>query len=386
MNEFMQGYNPERENIPEKKWNLKDFKGFIHFHSWQGSSCGREKIKDIQKAIDKKTGLEYIGFAEHVGWPGEEYWSEKILKEFEDIDNIQKENPNIKILKGVEVNVMKDGTIDGTDLIDKADIVVASHHYRNIEPESESTAEVTVDRWIKVMDNYPQVNVLGHPLRDLPEKEWSKVDWDSLCQKAKEKNVIIEIGISDSAVDHLPQNFFDALVKNDNLVVFAPDFHHLTTGESGFQKKDNWLGHRIKDLSKEQKELLNRYNKLKGNIAGKTFRDGSKLKGRKIDESPLSAEEEKEIITKLQKERNELAEIENSDDLREIYDILLLSEKTRLPNGVIKEKYPLSVATLMRFGRRMNRARKAGIKSDNLINLWNKEKITQWTEDRFNRK
>lgn len=384
--------NKDKENNGEQ-WKLKDFKGFIHFHSWEGSSCGREKISDIVQAIKTKTGLNYIGFAEHVGWPGEEYWSEKIEQEFESINKIQIENPEIKIFKGVEVNILKSGTIDGIDLIDRADIVVASHHYLNIEPQSESTADATKDRWINVMENYPQVNVLGHPLRDLPESEWDKIDWNAICEKANQKNVIIEIGISDFAVDHLPENFLHALSKNNNKVVFAPDFHHLVNPDinlnnAHYLKKDNWFGHRVKDLTEEQKEILKRYYELKGKIAGKNFNEENPeigkyvLKGRKVDEKPLNREETNILLEELNKEKAELRVLESSEALKDIYDILLASEKIELPNGKTKEKYPLSVATLIRFGRRMDRVRRAGIKAENLVNLWDKQKLINWLDNR----
>lgn len=377
--------NPEKKEIV---WRSKDFKGFIHFHSWEGSSCGREKISDIVRAIKSKTGLEYIGFNEHIGWPGEEYWTDKITTEFDNIDKIQQENPGLLILKGIEANILKDGSIDAEQvLLDRSDIVVASHHYKNIEPQSESTAEVTRDRWIKAMDNYPEVNVLGHPLRDLPESEWSKVDWDAICQKAKEKNVAIEVGISDSAIDKLPADFLETLARNNNLVVIAPDAHHLVNPDTNLskphlKKKDNWLGHRVKDLTAEQRAVLSKYYELKGRISGKTFNSGDTLKGRKPDEPILSEEQQKELVVQLNLEREELSKIESSDALKEVYDILLASEKVTLPNGQQKEKFPLSVATLMRFGRRMDRVRRAGIKAENLLNLWDKDKLQSWVKER----
>jgi histidinol phosphatase-like PHP family hydrolase len=392
----------ESNEIKEKKetWRLKDFNGFIHFHSWEGSSCGREMIENIAKALKNKTGLKFISFNEHVGWPGEEYWSEKIKAEFANIDEIQKQYPDLKIFKGIEVNVMKDGTIDGRDLLEESDIVVASHHYKNIEKQEDSTAEATKERWLKVMDNFPEVGVLGHPLRDLPESEWPKMDWDTICQKANEKNVIIEVGISDSAVDHLPEDFLEALVRNNNKVVFAPDFHHLANPDMDinkphFLKRDNWLGHRIEDLSEAQRAILKRYYELKGNISGKSFKEKNEevgdyvLKGRKPEflkheEVPLTEAEYADVLAQLKSEKEELQRIENSNELREIHDILFATEKVNLPNGKTKERFPLLVATLMRFGRRMARVRRLGLKKENLVNTWSKEEMENWVNVKKN--
>lgn len=375
-----------KDGQEKREWRASDFRGFIHLHSGEGSSCGKEQMGDIVEAFKKKMpGIEFVAMSEHVGWPGEEYWEEKILDEFEEIDEINRES-SMRVFKGIEANILSDGTIDASEeLMKKSDFVVASHHYKNIETQDMSTAEVTMDRWISVMDNYPEVNVLGHPLRDLPEDEWANIEWDTVCQKAKEKNIVIEVSISDSAVDNLPDDFLEALVRNNNLVVIAPDFHFLVN--PGFSepgpsysrsKKDNYLGHRANDLSEEQKKTLKRYYDLQSSIAGKTFKQGDVLKGRKPDEPELSEEKRMELVRILKKEREEFEKLRKSDELREIYDILLKTEKIKSTNGKEVEKYPLSPSTLLRFIRRIYKTRKKGLKSENIVNMWSKEQLEDW--------
>jgi len=60
MNDFRHKNIPETNATPEGKerWKLKDIKGFVHFHSWEGSSCGKDNLIQIKDAIAKKTGLQ----------------------------------------------------------------------------------------------------------------------------------------------------------------------------------------------------------------------------------------------------------------------------------------------------------------------------------------
>lgn len=101
----------KQETLTEEPiWRLSDFKGFVHFHSWDGSSCGHDRITRIRESISKKTGLEYVGFTEHVGWPNGEYWFDKIRNEFKIIDQLNEEQgeenvgPKILSISGARIN------------------------------------------------------------------------------------------------------------------------------------------------------------------------------------------------------------------------------------------------------------------------------------------
>ena len=367
----------------KEAWRLKDFKGFIHFHSWEGSSCGGDRIYQIKQAVAKKTGLEYIGFAEHVGWPGQEYWYGKIEEEYENIDRLNQEGGNPKMFKGIEANVFPDGTIDAPDkLLSESEIVVASFHYKNTDKQGETTGAGTTERWQKVMDKYPDVNVLGHPLRDLPESEWDNVDWDAICQKAKERNVAIELNISDNAPKDLPQKLFEAIERHGNLVVVAPDFHRI----AHFLSEDN--------LTDSQKALLQEHMEVEWKIASITFNPGEE-----INKSGLSNEEKAQKIRELKGLRARLKEIEDSEALSEIYQILVATEteykSVRNTEGEIEQRkidrrYPLDYGMLMKYARRINRLRKPAnpdnpqsiIPKESIINMWSKDKLATWIEDR----
>jgi len=362
----------------EPVWRLRDFKGFLHAHSWEGSSCGRDTVKRIKEAVAKKTGLEYIGFSEHVGWPGEEYWTSKIIKEFEVIDNINTEGTRPKFFKGIEVNVMPDGTIDAPkELLSNSDLIVGSIHYDNTDKPEEKNAESTVERWCKIMDNYPEVNMLGHPLRNLDESEWPKMNWDRLCQKAKEKNVIIEFAVSDHITRDMPVEFLLALRKHDNLISVSADIHSIRTylTEEG-------------DLTDSQANLLKEFSFIKNEISKIAFNDEEKIKNSEKN-TPEENEKQAILLKQLKAKHNE---IEDSKELAQIYDVLTANVKYRedKEGNISAEKRPFSYRMLRRFAKRINQLRKSIshenktpiVPPQNIINLWSEAKIENWINSR----
>ena len=358
----------KNEIVPEEPvWRLRDFKGFLHAHSWEGSSCGRDTIDQIREATAQKTGLEYLGFSEHVGWPEGEYWLEKIKKEFETIDQVNSEGRKPYLFKGIEVSVMPDGKIDGPDeLMDDSDIVVGSIHYDSTDRPEQRTAASTVERWCKMMDDYPSVNILGHPLRDLDEEEWPKMDWDKLCSKASEKNLIIELAVSDHITREMPTDFLLALRKHDNLVSASADFHSLRVylTEEG-------------DLNDDQQTTLKEFSKIKNEIANISFGD---------------EEKNDQTMESLRVLKTKHDEIEDSEELNKIYEILLANVKylEDEEGNLSAEKRPLSYKMLRRYAKRINQLRKPIseknsapiISPQHIINLWNLEKIENWINSR----
>lgn len=379
--------NNEAAEVPEKKeaWRFRDIKGLVHFHSWEGSSCAKDSLVRIKKAVNKKTGLEYIGMSEHIGFPGEEYWFDKIKREFSDIDRINEEGEGPKIFKGVEVNVFSDGTVDAPDdILDQAEIVVASNHYKNTDsPDSlGEVAESTAPRWINAMEKYLDINFLGHPLRDVPVEDWSKVDFDAICKSAKEHNVVIEIGIAKSAPGDLPESFYNAVKKYGNLISICPDFHSI----------GDYLEESA-ELSDEEKELLAQYSNIKSTIGSINFSEDGNIKNYGLWVPPHSPEkiEKKKIDLKMNRER--LKEIEEGDALKSIYEALMASEQeavqvknssSQVESRIVDKKRHMSYGMLLYYGRKIDKIKKSldGVNTQNIISLWPEKKFSAWINDR----
>lgn len=96
---------------------------------------------------------------------------------------------NVTVLRGVEANIIDyDGTLDMPDnRLKRLDLVIASLHEVCIKP---GTKEENTNALLSVMDN-KYVDIVGHPGNPA-----FTIDIDAVVEKAKEKNILIEINNS----------------------------------------------------------------------------------------------------------------------------------------------------------------------------------------------
>lgn len=159
---------------------------------------GEDSIKEMAEAA-KKHGLEYIVITDHTkslaitGGSDEK----KILKQMAEIDKIQKQISGIKILKGAEVNINKDGTLDINDAtLAKLDVVGASIHSSFNMPENDMTKRI-----IRAMENL-NVDILFHPTgRLIQKREPYKVNINEVIKAAKRTKTVLEINAYPERLD-----------------------------------------------------------------------------------------------------------------------------------------------------------------------------------------
>ncbi len=188
----------QKGKIPEII-NLRDIKGDLHIHS--DYSDGSDSIKEIAR-YGIKLGYEYIGIADHsmsVKYAGG-LEIERIYKQMEEIDELNKKIKGIKILKGAEVDILKNGELDfPEDVLKKLDYVIAAIH--------QGFKKNVTERILSAMDN-PYVKIIAHPTgRLLSGREGYDVDIEKVFMKAKEKNILLEIN---SYYDRLDLNEVNA--------------------------------------------------------------------------------------------------------------------------------------------------------------------------------
>ncbi|MEK7125247.1 MAG: DNA polymerase/3'-5' exonuclease PolX [Patescibacteria group bacterium] len=159
---------------------------------------GEHSIEEMAKAA-KKLGLEYICITDHTkslamtGGSDEK----KLLKQMAEIDEIQKRVSGITILKGAEVNILKDGSLDIDDeTLAKLDVVGAAVHSLFSLSEKEQTA-----RMVRAMEN-PNVDIIFHPTgRVIQKRPAYAVDVDELIKAAKRTKTVLEIDAYPSRLD-----------------------------------------------------------------------------------------------------------------------------------------------------------------------------------------
>ena len=139
----------------------------------------------------KRLGLEYIAITDHTKGLAMTGGSDekKLLKQMAEIDKINRSLKGITILKGAEVNINKDGTLDIKDeVLARLDVVgIAVHSHFNL-PKREMT-----ERIVRAMRN-PHADILFHPTgRVIQKREPYDVDMDALIKTAKETGTVLEI-------------------------------------------------------------------------------------------------------------------------------------------------------------------------------------------------
>ncbi|OGN34166.1 MAG: DNA polymerase III [Candidatus Yanofskybacteria bacterium RIFCSPLOWO2_12_FULL_43_11b] len=155
---------------------------------------GRNSIEEMAKAA-KELGHEYILITDHTkslamtGGSDEK----RLVEQMAEIDKInlkfKNQNSKFKVLKGSEVNIMPDGTLDIDDeTLAKLDIVGAAVHSKFNMSEKDMTARIK-----RAMEN-PNVDIIFHPTgRLIQKREAYKVDMDDLLKTAKRTKTVMEI-------------------------------------------------------------------------------------------------------------------------------------------------------------------------------------------------
>ena len=174
---------------------LKQVRGDLQVHSnW---TDGQNSIKEMAEQA-KKNGLEYIVISDHskalaiTGGLDEE----DLSKQAEEIDQLNKNLEGITILKGVELNILKDGSLDiSDDALSKLDVASAAVHSHFDMGKEEMTARV-----LKTIEN-PNVDILLHPTtREIQKRDPIQLDLEKIIALSKDTGTILDI---DSYPDRL---------------------------------------------------------------------------------------------------------------------------------------------------------------------------------------
>jgi DNA polymerase (family X) len=174
-----------------------DLRGVLHVHStW---SDGQNTIRELVEACISR-GLAYLGLTDHskiAAYAGG-LTEEDLLRQHEEIDRLNEEYAGrIRILKGTECDILRDGSLDyADDVLASLDFVVASiHSLFNLPPEEQTR------RMLRAISN-PYVDIIGHPTgRILLGREGYTLDLEAVIDAAAEHGVCIEINAHPSRLD-----------------------------------------------------------------------------------------------------------------------------------------------------------------------------------------
>ncbi|MEK6969501.1 MAG: DNA polymerase/3'-5' exonuclease PolX [Nanoarchaeota archaeon] len=183
------------KNKLPKLITIKDVQGTFHNHS-KWSDGNNSLLEMAQYAEEMK--FKFISFNDHFGHMGiTNPLTEKRLKGYlTEIDKVQKK-VGLKVFSGVEVDILKDGSLPlSPQKLKELDVVVAAIHLSTRMNEKEMTARVC-----NALENYP-VNILGHPTdRLLNERNGLALNLDQVFETARKNKVFLEINSSPNRLD-----------------------------------------------------------------------------------------------------------------------------------------------------------------------------------------
>ncbi len=175
---------------------LSDIRGDLHVHSdW---TDGTVAIAEMARAAQAR-GYEYMALTDHSRRVAMAHGLDpaRLARQSHEIDRINRELKDFTILKGIEVDILKDGNLDLPDSsLAKLDIVVAAVHSHFDLPRKAQT-----DRVIRALEN-PHVSILAHPTgRLIGEREPYEIDMDAVILAAREAGCCLEINAEPDRLD-----------------------------------------------------------------------------------------------------------------------------------------------------------------------------------------
>lgn len=174
-----------------------DLKADLHTHSkW---SDGSEDI-DVLAAQYKKAGFEYMALTDHskaVGVAGG-MDEGKVMKQWKEIDKVTKSfGGKFRILKGSEVDILKDGSLDFSDaVLKKLEVINASAHlYHQLDEKTQTK------RLLRAIES-GYVKILSHPTgRLINQRKPISFDVEAVFKACADHRVALEINSSPDRMD-----------------------------------------------------------------------------------------------------------------------------------------------------------------------------------------
>ena len=218
----------------------EDILGDLHCHT--DESDGRRTLEEMVRAAYEK-GYRYLAVSNHsksltIAHGLDE---KRLEKEIEQIDALQEQYKDFTILKSIEVDILKDGSLDlSDDVLKKLDFRICSVH-----SEFKLSRKKQTERIIRAMDN-PYFSILGHPTgRLINQRKAYDVDLERVMEAAKERGCYLELNAHPQRLD-LDDTACRRAREMGIKVAISTDAHgigHLEHMRFGVgQARRGWLG------------------------------------------------------------------------------------------------------------------------------------------------
>ncbi len=240
---------------------LEDMKGTFHVHTQ--ASDGVDTIERLVEAA-RKMGLFYIGISDH---SQSAYYAgglkiDALKKQWEAIDRLNESMDDFYIFKGIESDILPDGSLDyDEETLKGFDFVVGSIH------SSFTLKKEDQERRVLRAIEYPYLTMLGHPTgRLLLSRDGFDVDMRTLIDGAAKYGVIMELNASPYRLD-IDWRYLKYAKEKGVMISINPDAHNVSglseiaygvgIARKGWQEKEDVLNTRsaaeVKKILKKRK-------------------------------------------------------------------------------------------------------------------------------------
>jgi len=200
---------------------LSDLKGDLHAHT--KATDGHDSLRDMALAA-KALGLQYLAITEHSRRLTVAHGLDplQLARQCDEIDRLNTQLEGITLLKGIEVDILEDGSLDLPDgVLARLDLVVGAVHSRFDLSRARQT-----ERILRAMD-HPHFTLLAHPSGRLIEKrEPYDVDMLRIIRHARQRGCFLELNAHPERLDLLDSQCQSA--KEEGVLVSINSDAHST--------------------------------------------------------------------------------------------------------------------------------------------------------------
>jgi len=219
----------EKRSLPELI-TVEDLRGDVHMHTIE--TDGKNTIEEMAEAA-RERGYEYMAITDHsknlaMANGLDDARAVQHIARIREVDKklnakTSAKNKGIRVLAGIEVDILADGSLDLSDsVLEQMDIVIASVHSHF----NQESAEMT-DRLLKAISN-KNVSILGHPTgRQLLRRDAYPMDMEAVLDTAAREKVAMELNSYPERLDLNDRHLRMAKERGVKIVINT-DSHHTS--------------------------------------------------------------------------------------------------------------------------------------------------------------
>lgn len=228
-----------REGRLPKLVEFSDLRGDLHAHT--RATDGHDSLREMARAANEN-GLEYLAITEHSRRLTVAHGLDplRLARQCDEIDRLNAELGGITLLKGIEVDILEDGSLDLPDgVLGRLDLVVGAVHSQFHLSRAKQT-----ERILRAMD-HPHFTLLAHPSgRLIAQREPYDVDMLRIIRHARQRGCFLELNAHPDRLDLLDSHC--QMAKEEGVLVSINsdahsrfDFANLRYGVG--QARRGWL-------------------------------------------------------------------------------------------------------------------------------------------------